>query len=81
MPLMKLACTASERVPLTRPKIIEHLIKKFNQDLVFCRAPEDNDLTSNVYGMFFVLCLFTSVLIINYVYYSLLDKQKRSFIM
>ncbi|XP_015879016.3 uncharacterized protein LOC107415236 isoform X3 [Ziziphus jujuba] len=49
MPLMKLACTASERVPLTRPKIIEHLIKKFNQDLVFCRAPEDNDLTSNVY--------------------------------
>ncbi|XP_060672872.1 uncharacterized protein LOC107415236 isoform X1 [Ziziphus jujuba] len=51
MPLMKLACTASERVPLTRPKIIEHLIKKFNQDLVFCRAPEDNDLTSNVYAV------------------------------
>ncbi|XP_056847951.1 uncharacterized protein LOC130498528 [Raphanus sativus] len=24
MPLMKLACTALERVPLTRPKIIEH---------------------------------------------------------
>lgn len=49
MPLMKLACTALERVPLTRPKIIEHLMKKFNQDLVFCRAPEDNDLTSGVY--------------------------------
>ncbi|KAF3444521.1 hypothetical protein FNV43_RR14213 [Rhamnella rubrinervis] len=49
MPLMKLACTALERVPLTRPKIIEHLVKKFHQDLVFCRAPEDNDLTSSVY--------------------------------
>ncbi|KDP46358.1 hypothetical protein JCGZ_10198 [Jatropha curcas] len=49
MPLMKLACTALERVPLTRPKIIEHLMKKFNQDLVFCRAPEDNDLTRGVY--------------------------------
>lgn len=49
MPLMKLACTALERVPLTRPKIIEHLMKKFNQDLVFCRAPEDNILTSGVY--------------------------------
>ncbi|KAJ7970718.1 ATP synthase mitochondrial F1 complex assembly factor 2-like [Quillaja saponaria] len=49
MPLMKLACTAMERVPLTRPKIIEHLMKKFNQDLVFCRAPDDNDLTSNVH--------------------------------
>lgn len=54
MPLMKLACTALERVPLTRPKIIEHLMKKFNQDLVFCRAPEDNDLTSGVYGMPFI---------------------------
>ncbi|XP_025014494.2 ATP synthase mitochondrial F1 complex assembly factor 2 [Ricinus communis] len=49
MPLMKLACTALERVPLTRLKIIENLMKKFNQDLVFCRAPEDNDLTSGVY--------------------------------
>ncbi|ESR60434.1 ATP synthase mitochondrial f1 complex assembly factor 2 [Citrus sinensis] len=49
MPLMKLACTALERVPLTRPKIIEHLMKKFNQDLVFCRAPADNDLTSGVH--------------------------------
>uniref|UniRef100_A0A9I9D9P8 ATP synthase mitochondrial F1 complex assembly factor 2 n=1 Tax=Cucumis melo TaxID=3656 RepID=A0A9I9D9P8_CUCME len=48
MPLMKLACTALERVPLTRPKIIEHLMGKFNRDLVFCRAPED-DLTSGVY--------------------------------
>ncbi|KAL2505280.1 ATP12 protein-related [Abeliophyllum distichum] len=28
MPLMKLTCTALERVPLTRPKIIEHLTKK-----------------------------------------------------
>ncbi|OWM71474.1 ATP synthase mitochondrial F1 complex assembly factor 2 [Punica granatum] len=49
MPLMKLACTALERVPLTRPKVIEHLMKKFNQDLVFCRAPDDNDLTSDVH--------------------------------
>lgn len=49
MPLMKLACTALDRVPLTRPKIIEHLIKKFSQDLVFCRVPEDNVLTSGVY--------------------------------
>ncbi|KAJ0112658.1 hypothetical protein Patl1_02906 [Pistacia atlantica] len=49
MPLMKLACTALERVPLTRPKIIDHLMKKFNQDLVFCRAPDDNDLTSVVH--------------------------------
>ncbi|KAJ8566934.1 hypothetical protein K7X08_019142 [Anisodus acutangulus] len=48
MPLMKLSCTALERVPLTRPKIIEHLMKKFPQDLVFCRAPGDNDLTSGV---------------------------------
>lgn len=54
MPLMKLACTALERVPLTRPKIIEHLMKKFNQDLVFCRAPEDNVLTSDVHGMLLV---------------------------
>ncbi|XP_024031342.1 ATP synthase mitochondrial F1 complex assembly factor 2 [Morus notabilis] len=49
MPLMKLACTALERVPLTRPKIIENLMRKFNLDLVFCRAPEDNVLTSGVY--------------------------------
>ncbi|MED6181209.1 hypothetical protein PIB30_017406 [Stylosanthes scabra] len=49
MPLMKLACTALERVPLTRPKIIEHLVRKFNQDLVFCQAPSDNDLTSHVH--------------------------------
>ncbi|KAM3713416.1 hypothetical protein ACJW31_01G253400 [Castanea mollissima] len=49
MPLMKLACTALERVPLTRPKVIEHLMKKFNQDLVFCRAPEDNILTRGIH--------------------------------
>ncbi|XP_041006419.1 ATP synthase mitochondrial F1 complex assembly factor 2-like [Juglans microcarpa x Juglans regia] len=49
MPLMRLACTALERVPLNRAKIIEYLLKKFNQDLVFCRAPEDNDLTCGVY--------------------------------
>lgn len=48
MPLMKLACTALERVPLTRPKIIEHLMKKFHQDLVFCRAPTDNDITKDL---------------------------------
>lgn len=49
MPLMKLACTALERVPVTRPKIIDNLMRKFNQDLVFCRAPKDNDLTTGVY--------------------------------
>ncbi|XP_068663763.1 uncharacterized protein [Aristolochia californica] len=48
MPLMKLACTALERVPLTRAKVIEHLMKKIHQDLVFCRAPGDNNLTSGV---------------------------------
>ncbi|KAI3452512.1 hypothetical protein Pfo_009176 [Paulownia fortunei] len=48
MPLMKLACTALERVPVTRPKIIEHLMKKFHQDLVFCRAPRDSDLTKDL---------------------------------
>lgn len=51
MPLMKLACTALERVPLTRTKIIEHLMRKFNQDLVFCRSPDDNALTDYVHGM------------------------------
>ncbi|XP_077242699.1 ATP12 protein-like protein [Tasmannia lanceolata] len=48
MPLMRLACTALERVPLTRMKIIEHMIKKIHQDLVFCRSPGDNDLSSGV---------------------------------
>ncbi|KAI8541378.1 hypothetical protein RHMOL_Rhmol08G0055400 [Rhododendron molle] len=48
MPLMKLACTALERVPITRPKIIESLLKKFHQDLVFCRTPGDCDLTKCV---------------------------------
>ncbi|XP_031501356.1 uncharacterized protein LOC116264998 [Nymphaea colorata] len=48
MPLMRLACTALERVPLTRPKVIDNLMKKFHQDLVFCRAPDDNDLTSGI---------------------------------
>ncbi|XP_027174661.1 uncharacterized protein LOC113774309 [Coffea eugenioides] len=45
MPLAKHACTALERVPLTRPKITEKFMKKFQQDLVSCRAPADNDLT------------------------------------
>lgn len=48
---MKLACTALERVPVTRPKIIEHLMMKFPQDLVFCRAPGDSVLTTGVLGM------------------------------
>ncbi|KAL3629133.1 hypothetical protein CASFOL_026355 [Castilleja foliolosa] len=48
MPLMELACTALERVPVTRPKIIGHLMKKLHQDLVFCRAPSDNDLTKDL---------------------------------
>nr|XP_043606831.1 ATP synthase mitochondrial F1 complex assembly factor 2-like [Erigeron canadensis] len=51
MPLMKLACTALERVPLTRPKIIDHLMQRFNQDLVFCRAPDDNVLTKDVHEL------------------------------
>jgi hypothetical protein len=58
MPLMRLACTALERVPVTRPTIIEHLVKKFNQDLVFCRAPDDNELTSIVRGMMLVVMIF-----------------------
>ncbi|XP_050382529.1 uncharacterized protein LOC126799373 [Argentina anserina] len=49
MPLMKLACTALERVPITRHKVIEFLINRFNQDLVFCRAPDDNVLTSDIH--------------------------------
>ncbi|KAI0496990.1 hypothetical protein KFK09_023316 [Dendrobium nobile] len=48
MPLMKLACTAIERVPLTRVKIIKNLIDKFHHDLVFCRSPGDTDLTKGV---------------------------------
>lgn len=57
MPIMKLACTALERVPLTRSKIIDHLMQRFPQDLVFCRAPGDNDLTSGVLGM----CIFNNL--------------------
>ncbi|RZC45828.1 hypothetical protein C5167_038768 [Papaver somniferum] len=48
MPLMELACTALERVPLTRTKIIENLMKRFNQDLVFCRYPGDNDVSIKI---------------------------------
>ncbi|XP_010555916.1 PREDICTED: ATP synthase mitochondrial F1 complex assembly factor 2 [Tarenaya hassleriana] len=50
MPLMKLACTALERVPLTRSKTIANLVDKMNQDLVFYRAPDDNDLTSEIHN-------------------------------
>ena len=50
MPMMKLACTALERVPLTRNKVTENLMTKFHQDLVFCRAPGDSELTRRVYG-------------------------------
>jgi ATP synthase F1 complex assembly factor 2 len=49
MPLMKLACTALERVPLTRAKVIDNLMKKFHQDLVFCRSPADSELTLGVH--------------------------------
>ncbi|URE47983.1 hypothetical protein MUK42_14959 [Musa troglodytarum] len=49
MPLMKLACTALERVPLTRAKIFENLMSRFHQDLVFCRSPGDSDLTIGVH--------------------------------
>ncbi|XP_024975558.1 ATP synthase mitochondrial F1 complex assembly factor 2 isoform X2 [Cynara cardunculus var. scolymus] len=51
MPLMKLACTALERVPLTRSKIIDNLLQRFHQDLVFCRAPDDDVLTSGVHEL------------------------------
>ncbi|KAL5994736.1 hypothetical protein ACLOJK_024789 [Asimina triloba] len=51
MPLMKLACTALERVPLTRNKIIENLMKKVHQDLIFCRSPGDSELTGGVLGV------------------------------
>ncbi|KAK1278614.1 hypothetical protein QJS04_geneDACA022175 [Acorus gramineus] len=54
---MRLTCTALERVPLTRAKIIEQLMKKFHQDLVFCRSPGDNDLTTGVLGMSSVFCV------------------------
>lgn len=50
MPLMKLACTALERVPVTRAKIIDNLMRNFHQDLVFCRFPGDSDLTKGVLG-------------------------------
>lgn len=53
MPLMKLACTALERVPLIRSKIIDSLMQRFNQDLVFCRAPDDDVLTSGVHGIYY----------------------------
>ncbi|VAH43208.1 unnamed protein product [Triticum turgidum subsp. durum] len=43
MPLMKLACTALERVPLTRTKIIANLMQKFHQDLVFEKQKEKID--------------------------------------
>lgn len=61
MPLMRLACTALERIPLTRAKVIENLMKKFDLDLVFCRAPEDNDLTRSLLGMQFDM--ITSIMI------------------
>lgn len=62
MPLMKLACTALERVPITRHKVIEFLINRFNQDLVFCRAPDDNELTSDIHGMLLLLRSLSPVL-------------------
>ncbi|GLJ44101.1 hypothetical protein SUGI_0919710 [Cryptomeria japonica] len=49
MPLMRLSCTALERVPLTRDKIVQKLLNRFHTDLVFCRPPEDNVLTSDVH--------------------------------
>jgi len=41
-------------------------MKKFNQDLVFCRAPDDNELTSYVHGM---------VLVYNLIYLNMSDPQ------
>lgn len=52
MPLMKLACTALERVPVVRAKIIDNLMKKFHHDLVFCRSPSDNDVTRDLRGAY-----------------------------
>lgn len=51
MPLMKLSCTALERAPLIRERTIENLLRHIHTDLVFCRAPEDNDLTSHVHDL------------------------------
>ena len=83
MPLMKLACTALERVPLTRHKVIEHLMRKFNQDLVFCRAPEDNAFTTGVYGMLFLdvfgqVSEVASLLNCRYVYEVLINLRSES---
>jgi ATP synthase mitochondrial F1 complex assembly factor 2 len=50
---MKLACTALERVPVTRKKIIDNLMQKFHQDLVFCRSPADSELTIGVHRKLF----------------------------
>lgn len=75
MPLMKLACTALERVPETRPKIIEHLMQKFPQDLVFCRAPGDTVLTTGVLGMlcslvYMMQFLYGSLIVLNFFSYE-----------
>lgn len=51
MPLMKLSCTALERAPLIRERTIENLLRHIHTDLVFCRAPEDSDLTSHVHDL------------------------------
>lgn len=81
MPLMKLACTALERVPLTRPKIIEHLLKKFHQDLVFCRAPGDDDLTIGVLGMYTVsIYIMPCWIIMNLSKYSRLFECGRNLV-
>lgn len=51
MPLMRLSCTALDRAPLIREKTIENLLRHIHTDLVFCRAPEDSDLTSHVHDL------------------------------
>uniref|UniRef100_A0A0D6R8R0 ATP synthase mitochondrial F1 complex assembly factor 2 n=1 Tax=Araucaria cunninghamii TaxID=56994 RepID=A0A0D6R8R0_ARACU len=51
MPLMRLSCTALERVPLTRDRIIKNLLRCFHTDQVFCRAPADSELTGDVHDM------------------------------
>lgn len=70
MPLMKLACTALERVPVTRPKVIENLMQKFNQDLVFCRAPMDNDVTKDLRGAY---CTCTALAMATFYFQNLFD--------
>lgn len=79
MPLMKLTCTALERVPLTRATIIGNLLSKFNQDLVFFRSPGDNDVAirilskfSFIFGTLFIVITFPSFFLFIFLFEFLL---------